>query len=133
MNQNQSDQSKQKGANQVTSGDRTMQGTDEDDIIFGSSGNDVLIGGKGDDILYGGKGNDFYIYQPGDGYDRIEDEGGTDTLILKQIWRQEVTVKLREDGFHIVSYKDKPIVEMRGVDYIQTEDGCWSIDRQWGL
>ncbi|MEE3717450.1 hypothetical protein V2H45_11870 [Tumidithrix elongata RA019] len=132
MSQNLPDNSKDRHV-QGTSSDDILHGTDRDDVIFGYSGNDVITGGKGNDTLYGGKGNDFYIYHPGDGYDRIEDEEGTDTLILKEIWRNEVTLKLREDGFHIVFYKGEPIVEMRGVDYVQTEDGCWSVERQWGL
>ena len=60
----------------------TISGTNYDDVIYGHGGNDTIHGNDGDDILIGGKGNDrldggagddTYIYNIGDGLDKIED------------------------------------------------------------
>jgi hypothetical protein len=124
MNQNLPEKSQDRDVQQGASGHK---------VINGSNLHDVDLSYGGNHVIFGGKGNDFYVYQLGEGYIRIEDEAGTDTVILKQIWRNEVTLKLRDDGFHIVLHNGEPIVEMRGIEYIQTEDGCWSVERQWGL
>ena len=52
--------------------------------ILGGAGNDSLWGGKGNDSLYGGSGDDTFIYQPGEGTDKIFDYQSGDLLkILK--------------------------------------------------
>lgn len=43
------------------------------DSLEGGNGNDVLAGGSGDDLLKGGRGNDVYIFNRGDGHDRIDE------------------------------------------------------------
>ncbi|BCK87235.1 hypothetical protein MIZ01_1007 [Sideroxyarcus emersonii] len=69
-----------------TDGADTLQGSDSgytdvlnggagDDTLNGGSGNDVLTGGAGNDVLSGGIGNDTYVYNLGDGSDRITDYG----------------------------------------------------------
>jgi len=58
----------------------SLVGTVGADILTGTSGNDTLQGGAGNDLLSGGAGNDTYIFNPGDGVDRIVDSGGTDTI-----------------------------------------------------
>lgn len=51
------------------------------DYLNGGTGNDVLIGGKGRDTLFGGAGNDVFIFNLGDGTDKLWDfESGVDTL-----------------------------------------------------
>ena len=61
-------------------GDDTLIGSSEANILVGVSGNDTLTGGGGNDDLYGGEGNDTYVFGPGDGFDRILEFSGTDTL-----------------------------------------------------
>jgi Ca2+-binding RTX toxin-like protein len=59
-----------------------------DDYVYGWSGDDVITGGGGDDNLEGGQGADTYVYNAGDGNDRIFDLGDynastpNDTLVL---------------------------------------------------
>jgi Ca2+-binding RTX toxin-like protein len=48
-----------------------IQGMGGDDYIYGDKGDDILDGGKGNDKISGGSGNDTYIYNPGDGHDKI--------------------------------------------------------------
>jgi Ca2+-binding RTX toxin-like protein len=56
------------------------------DRLVAQDGNDTLVGGSGNDDLYGGDGDDAYIFNLGDGDDRIVDAmegmqaGGVDTL-----------------------------------------------------
>lgn len=68
-----------------------LRGDDGNDIItgnagrdrlFGEDGDDVLAGGTGNDFLDGGAGNDTFIFNEGDGFDRIRnfDLRGDDTL-----------------------------------------------------
>jgi len=58
-------------------------------MIQVGSGNSVITGGKGDDLLCGGNGSDTYIFNRGDGSDRIIEAGKgspspeTDVDILK--------------------------------------------------
>ncbi|MBI3561971.1 MAG: putative Ig domain-containing protein [Gammaproteobacteria bacterium] len=52
-------------------GDDVLLGLDGDDTIFGIQGNDIINGGKGNDTVASGGGNDTYIYNQGDGMDRI--------------------------------------------------------------
>ena len=74
---------------QQSDGHDKVSGTSYDDIIYGNrgndtingeSGNDILIGGKGNDNLSGGNGNDTYIWNFGDGFDRITDTAGNNII-----------------------------------------------------
>ena len=63
-----------------TSGNDTLSGLAGNDFIGGNGGNDVLIGGTGDDILDGGAGVDTYLFDLGDGQDRLRGGVVNDTL-----------------------------------------------------
>ncbi|HEX8028310.1 MAG TPA: calcium-binding protein, partial [Vicinamibacterales bacterium] len=52
---------------------KLLVGTSGDDTITGFFTEDVLTGGAGNDILRGGDGGDTYIFNRGDGQDRIEE------------------------------------------------------------
>ena len=55
-----------------------------DDKIYGGSGKESLWGGAGNDSLWGGDGNDTFIFQAGDGDDKIFDyQSGDMFKILK--------------------------------------------------
>jgi Ca2+-binding RTX toxin-like protein len=80
--------------NDVIKGDFThniLAGLDGDDTIAGGYGDDIIIGGRGDDTLVGEitewsftplVGNDIYIWNLGDGNDRIIDKAGVNILRL---------------------------------------------------
>src|SRR5262249_5895219 len=64
-----------------------ISGLAGNDSLSGRDGNDQLIGGAGNDYLEGGTGFDTYVFNLGDGQDRIFDNGWgltseTDTLQL---------------------------------------------------
>lgn len=58
----------------------TLDGGDDNDVLTGSAGNDLVIGGRGNDVAFMGAGNDTFVWNPGDGSDKVEGQGGTDTL-----------------------------------------------------
>ena len=53
--------------------DPVLQGTNGNDSLNGTSIDERLIGGEGDDNLYGGEGDDTYVWNLGDGDDRISE------------------------------------------------------------
>src|SRR5262249_40963463 len=53
------------------------------DIIQGNAGKDVLIGGAGNDKLSGGADNDTFVFQLGFGKDAVLDLAVGDTLDLR--------------------------------------------------
>lgn len=58
-------------------GNDTLDGGLDNDTLRGGEDNDQLTGGIGNDQLEGGAGFDTYIYNTGDGKDRIEDTNTT--------------------------------------------------------
>lgn len=61
-------------------GDDTLIGNIGVDYLVGGNGHDTLQGGQNTDRLEGGAGNDTYLFNLGDGQDRIYDSFGHDTL-----------------------------------------------------
>lgn len=59
----------------------SLYGGAGNDLLIAGTGNDYLEGGKGDDILVGGKGLDTYVWNTGDGNDRIIEERDEDGRI----------------------------------------------------
>lgn len=70
-------------------------GFNRSDIIFAYAGNDtiyaagydkvdgkdnIIIAGRGRDIIYASTGDDTYVFDRGDGFDTIEDTGGSDRI-----------------------------------------------------
>lgn len=58
-------------------GDDTLSGSAGADELYGNDGSDVLEGGAGDDRLEGGAGDDVYVYNRGDGQDRVYETAGS--------------------------------------------------------
>jgi hypothetical protein len=61
-----------------TSGDDTIGGTDDNDVINGKAGDDELTGGEGDDSLDGGSGDD--VMAGGEGDDWLRGGSGDDEI-----------------------------------------------------
>lgn len=57
------------------SGDINGTGNDLNNYIRGTHQNNIISGGKGDDILIGLRGSDTYLFNKGDGSDRISEIG----------------------------------------------------------
>jgi len=54
-----------------TDGADSLDGLGGNDTLEGLEGADTLTGGTGNDVLYGDGGNDVYVFNVGDGQDRI--------------------------------------------------------------
>jgi Ca2+-binding RTX toxin-like protein len=84
----------------------TLSGGAGNDSLYGREGNDQLSGDTGNDILQGGAGNDTYLFNLGDGQDRISDAGEGSDLDTVQfgagITTNNVTVTLADAGRDIV-------------------------------
>jgi hypothetical protein len=68
-----------------------VSGQNGDDTLLGGSGNETFYGGRGDDFADGnggadsaflGQGDDTFVWDPGDGSDRVEGRSGRDTHIF---------------------------------------------------
>ena len=65
-------------------GHDVLMGQGGADYLEGNGGFDILAGGTGNDELRGGAGFDTYIYNSGDGIDRIEDVSGQNAVLFDQ-------------------------------------------------
>lgn len=123
-----------------------IHGSVASDGVLGDLQSNVLVGGEGDDVLVGGAGGDIYVYASGDGNDWIVDDsstsGETDTLILTDLTRQDVTFARTGDTLlvqvtatgHVISIENAFSLlnaeqESRaGIEVIRFADGS-TIDR----
>src|SRR3954452_13026465 len=58
----------------------SLNGGSGNDVIRGSHGDDFVSGGTGNDTAFLGDGNDVFTWNPGDGSDVVDGQGGSDTL-----------------------------------------------------
>lgn len=63
-------------------GDDTLDGGAGRDWLDGGAGNDLIAGGSGADQMFGGGGADSFLFDLGDGADRIGDFGADDAIVL---------------------------------------------------
>ncbi len=61
-------------------GNDNITGSQGNDMLIGGAGNDIVNGGRGNDVAFLGAGNDTFVWNPGDGSDTVEGQGGTDVL-----------------------------------------------------
>ena len=63
-------------------GNDTLLGGNGVDTLFGGENNDFIDGNQGNDVAFLGNGNDAFQWDPGDGSDIVEGQGGFDKLIF---------------------------------------------------
>lgn len=64
------------------SGNDVIFGGDGADQIFAGAGDDTADGDRGDDVAFMGAGNDLFVWDPGEGSDRVEGEDGFDSMLF---------------------------------------------------
>ncbi|WP_315719821.1 MULTISPECIES: calcium-binding protein [unclassified Bradyrhizobium] len=100
----------------------TIVGTAGNDTLTGTSGSDIIAAGLGDDNIDGGGGSDSYIYNAGDGNDRITDssafDGAVDRLALGAGLAPENLLISRSGSDIIISFTNQP-----GSVRLVSEDG----------
>jgi Ca2+-binding RTX toxin-like protein len=103
-------------------GNDTITGGDGADVLIGGAGNDIVTGGRGNDVAYLGAGNDRFIWNPGDGSDVVEGQGGFDTLAFNGSNIGE-TISISANGERATLLRDVGGVSMDldGVERIQLE------------
>jgi hypothetical protein len=108
----------------------TFMGRDADDVFSGEAGRDSLIGRRGNDILRGGTGNDtlnggagedIFIFDEGDGNDRIIDFKAEDTLDLRGLNLNEGAAledfaSLNSAGHLTLDFGDGDSIMFKGLD-----------------
>jgi Ca2+-binding RTX toxin-like protein len=88
-----------------------LDGGAGNDIIFGSHGNDSVIGGTGNDVAALGDGNDIFTWNPGDGSDIVDGQGGFDTLAFHGSNVSE-NISISADGGQATLFRDVANVTM---------------------
>jgi hypothetical protein len=63
-----------------TSGDDTIDGDTNDNLIYGGDGDDTIDGGAGADAIYGGDGDDAIVFDAADSH--VDGGAGIDTLLV---------------------------------------------------
>jgi Ca2+-binding RTX toxin-like protein len=63
-------------------GNDTMIGGSAAELFYGGNGHDFVDGNGGDDTAFLGAGDDTFLWDPGDGSDRIEGGAGLDTMVF---------------------------------------------------
>jgi hypothetical protein len=61
-------------------GNDTLNGSDGAEVLLGGAGDDSVDGNRGDDVARLGGGADRFQWDPGDGSDTVEGQGGRDVL-----------------------------------------------------
>ena len=99
-------------------GDDIVAGSSNADVVLAGDGNDVVSGGRSNDIAQLGAGDDQFIWNPGDGSDTVDGEGGLDTLRFAGSGASE-TVKLTANAGRVRLTRDVATIVM-DLDEVET-------------
>jgi Ca2+-binding RTX toxin-like protein len=100
--------------------DLTLNGGAGNDILIGGQGNDILNGQQGADTMLGGPGDDTFVWNPGDGSDIIEGQGGVDTMVFNGANVGE-TIDLSANGQRLRFFRNVANITMdcNGVEVVK--------------
>lgn len=105
------------------SGNDVLTGNSRANQLSGEDGNDTLSGGEGNDSLSGGEGNDTYTgFASGFDTDAIEDEDGTDILVLTSFSLDDIASFDTNDITDEVEGVEDLIIRFNGGDQITIAD-----------
>ncbi|TAK86261.1 MAG: hypothetical protein EPO12_02655, partial [Aquabacterium sp.] len=93
------------GGWEYADGGDSLLGGNGQDVLSGGKGDDTLVGGVGSDTLTGGSGNDVFVFNRGDGSDRLwfdaYYENGSDRIHFGTGIRPEHLLFTRENTFDL--------------------------------
>jgi Ca2+-binding RTX toxin-like protein len=89
----------------------TLNGGAGNDVIHGSHGDDFVLGGTGNDTALMGDGNDVFTWNPGDGSDMVDGQGGSDTLQFNGANIAE-NITISANGTHASFVRDVAAITM---------------------
>jgi len=97
-----------------------LSGGDGTDALRAGSGADSVAGGRGNDLALLGAGDDRFTWNPGDGSDVIEGQGGTDTHAFNGANASE-TITLVANGGRVLLTRDvgSIVMDQNGVERIE--------------
>jgi Ca2+-binding RTX toxin-like protein len=97
----------------------TINGGAGADILIGSPGSDLVIGGTGNDRAFLGAGKDTFVWNPGDGSDTVEGQGGQDILQFNGANINE-NIVLSANGSHLRLTRDvgNVVMDVHGVEQV---------------
>jgi Ca2+-binding RTX toxin-like protein len=118
-----------------------LWGDEDHDYLHGGEGDDFLSGGTGRDMLKGAEGNDTYIFNKGDGEDKIIDQythcwfnrdGGEDTIVFGEgISKEDISFVMKRDNLYI-QYGEGDMIEIvnqdnenSAIEKIELDDGSF--------
>jgi Ca2+-binding RTX toxin-like protein len=116
-------------------GNDYLDGGAGEDEIQGSEGDDIIIGGADIDTIWGGIGRDTYIFNVGDGIDRIYDDstGAEASILVFGAGFDKDSIKLKEgsllldmgngDAIHIENWDQANPLAMQTFASFQFADG----------
>ncbi|WP_376093744.1 calcium-binding protein [Roseomonas sp. CCTCC AB2023176] len=93
-------------------GDDQLTGGQGNDTLLGGTGDDFIIGGRGDDVSRLGAGDDVFVWNNGDGSDRVEGEAGDDDLAFNGFAADEAFV-LEASGERALLTRDLGNIRMK--------------------
>jgi Ca2+-binding RTX toxin-like protein len=97
----------------------TINGGDGNDFITGSAGNDTVIGGRGNDTALLGAGNDTFVWNPGEGSDIVEGQGGIDTLQFNDAnVTENVTISANGNRARLFRDVGNVTMDLGGIEHI---------------
>ncbi len=101
-------------------GDDFIVGSQGADTLLAGAGNDTVIGGRGNDVALLGSGDDTFVWNPGDGSDVVEGQGGFDTLLFNGANVNE-NIDISANGSRALFTRDVANITMdlNGIDRIQ--------------
>ncbi len=89
----------------------TLDGGAGADVLTGSQGADLIIGRQGDDVANMGSGNDTFVWNPGDGSDTVDGQGGADILLFNGSNANE-NIDISANGKHARFFRDVANITM---------------------
>jgi Ca2+-binding RTX toxin-like protein len=102
-------------------GDNTITGGDGNDTIISGPGNNLVSGGRGNDNIFLGSGTNTVVWNPGDGSDTIQGQGGGNNTLVFNGANINEKIDLSANGTRLRLTRDIASITM-DVDGVQTVD-----------